>query len=71
MDSWFCDLCKREVRSPRLIYGVYLCFLCIAETADNPRLAHHWQCKCYELEQKIARLKRVNARLQKMVDMLL
>lgn len=61
--DWWCDNCKRPQRQPRRIYAVSLCYICIAERADEPGMAHHSQCRAYELEKENKRLQRLVTRL--------
>jgi len=61
--DWWCEQCKSPQWQPRRIYGVYLCYICIAERADQPGMAHYSECRLFELEKENKRLHLLVTRL--------
>jgi hypothetical protein len=61
--SWWCEHCNLPQYQPRRIYAVPLCYLCIAERAEQPGFAYYTQCRVYELEKENKRLQQLVTRL--------
>jgi hypothetical protein len=61
--SWSCEHCQAPQYQPRRIYAVSLCYLCMAQRADQPGMAHYAECRLYGLERENKRLLQLVTRL--------